>query len=156
MGPLACEHGCKDGLKANWTMAKARVLDNGIAAPRGMGLEGMAFEHFPYGMVVLDRDGRIVLRNLQARRLIEATGLPEQDATCCALLGCRAPATVLAEACLTELALARGAVLPEIRVDIKAQDGSVNALWVVAAITSCCSCAPDLRATAAAAPIHTG
>jgi DNA-binding SARP family transcriptional activator len=98
-----------------------------------MGLEGMAFEHFPYGMVVLDRDGRIVLRNLQARRLIEATGLPEQDATCCALLGCRAPATVLAEACLTELALARGAALPEIRVDIKAQDGSVNALWVVVA-----------------------
>jgi DNA-binding SARP family transcriptional activator len=111
-------------------MARAQALDNG-SAPQGE-LEWAAFQHFPYGILIVDRAGVIVSSNTQATRLIEACGLDATGARCCALLGCRSPETVLAEACLTELALERGEVLPEVRVDVKAGDG-VKALWVTIA-----------------------
>jgi DNA-binding SARP family transcriptional activator len=107
-------------------------LDNGIAGGTG-GLERAAFEGFPYGIVVIDREGSVVSRNVQATRLIEAMGLSEAEASCCKLLGCRTAETVLADVCIAELALARGEQMPEIRVDVKASDGSVRALWVAAA-----------------------
>jgi DNA-binding SARP family transcriptional activator len=105
--------------------AKARVRPS---------LELEAFSAFPYGLLVLERDGRVVCRNAQATRLIEAMGLPEAGLSCCTLLGCRAPDTVLADACLTELAIAREAALPEIRVDIELPTGP-SAMWVTAART---------------------
>jgi DNA-binding SARP family transcriptional activator len=95
-------------------------------------LELEAFSAFPYSLLVLDRDGRVVCRNARATQLIEAMGLTEAGLTCCELLGCRLPDTVLEAACLTELALARDAALPEIRVDIRAPDGA-TAMWVTAA-----------------------
>jgi DNA-binding SARP family transcriptional activator len=115
---------------ADRMMAKARVLDSG--ATQGE-LEWAAFQHFPYGCFIVDGDGTIVSSNLQALRLIEACGLDGADASCCKLLGCRRPDTVLAEACLTELAVARGEPLPEIRVDVTCQDGKVHTMWVVVA-----------------------
>ncbi len=95
-------------------------------------LELEAFSAFPYGLLVLDRDGQVVCRNARATQLIQAMGLPETGLTCCALLGCRLPDTVLEAACLTELALGRDAALPEIRVDVRAPDGA-TAMWVTAA-----------------------
>lgn len=68
---------------------------------------------------MLDGDGRVVCRNDEATRLIESLGLAEAKLTCCSLLGCRVPETVLEAACVTELALGRDAPLPEIRVDIR-------------------------------------
>jgi hypothetical protein len=56
-------------------------------------------------------------RNVQATQLVHALDLPEAGLTCCALLGCRTPDTVLEAACLTELAVGRDAALPEIRVE---------------------------------------
>lgn len=112
-------------------MAKAEAHDKGIVTVRG-DLEQASFQRFPYAMLVLDRRGKIISHNIQAGRLIEACGLDRTDVDCCALLGCRAPETVLAEACLTELAFERGEPLPEVRVDVKTADG-VRALWVVAA-----------------------
>ncbi|HEX4838351.1 MAG TPA: BTAD domain-containing putative transcriptional regulator [Solirubrobacteraceae bacterium] len=94
--------------------------------------EHEAFRHFPYGLVVVDRDGKVVSRNLAAARLIEATGHDAATLTCCRLLGCRAPETVLAEACVTELALAHGSSLPEVRVDIVTGE-NVEAMWIGAA-----------------------
>lgn len=113
-------------------MAEAHVVDNGNAADMEA-LEQVAFQHFPYGMLIVDRDGKILSSNIEAARLIQARGL-EEDAEigCCELLGCRTPETVLAEACLTELALARGEPLPEVRVDVQTGDES-KALWVVVA-----------------------
>jgi DNA-binding SARP family transcriptional activator len=107
-------------------------LDNGIAG-WSEGLERDAFRSFPYGIVVIDREGRIVSRNVQASRLIDAKGLDEAQATCCNLLGCRTAHTVLADVCIAELALARGQALPEIRVDVQTLDGNVRALWVATA-----------------------
>ncbi len=104
----------------------------GAQAPLRASLESEAFSAFPYGLLVLDRDGRVVCCNLQATRLIQAMGLPEAELTCCALLGCRLPDTVLEAACVTDLALSRGAALPEIRVDLRSRVGP-SAMWVAAA-----------------------
>jgi DNA-binding SARP family transcriptional activator len=90
-----------------------------------------AFSGFPYGLLVLDRDGRVVCRNLQATRLIQAMGLSEAGLTCCALLGCRLPDTVLEAACVTDLAFNHDTALPEIRVDIRLPTGPI-AMWVAA------------------------
>jgi DNA-binding SARP family transcriptional activator len=94
-------------------------------------MEQDAFRGFPYGLLVLDRRGRVLCRNAEAARLIEAAGLAESELTCCELLGCRRPDTVLASGCLTELALASESALPEVRVDVAAPDGTI-AMWVAA------------------------
>lgn len=107
-------------------------------------MEVDAFRRFPSGLLVLDRSGHLVCCNEEAARLIRALGLPARDLTCCALLGCRRPGTVLAAACLTELALSRGAALPEIRVDIATPEGPI-AMWVAAGAIG--------RATAASARV---
>jgi len=102
------------------------------SAPSRAPIELEAFHAFPYGLLVLDRSGRIVCRNREATRLIQAMGLPEDDLTCCALLGCRRPDTVLEAACLTDLALKHDGALPEVRVDLRTPAGS-TATWVAAA-----------------------
>jgi len=95
-------------------------------------LEREAFRRFPYSLIVVDRSGRIVARNLAGDRLIEAIGATGVDLTCCMLLGCRSSDTVLADTCLTDLARGRGEALPEVRVDVPAVDGA-RAMWVTAA-----------------------
>jgi|HubBroStandDraft_4_1064222.scaffolds.fasta_scaffold00902_12 DNA-binding SARP family transcriptional activator len=105
---------------------------NGVLAPPGSSLEQEAFRRFPYSLIVFDREGRLVAVNLEGRRLIEAMGLTGVELTCCTLLGCRTPESVLADACLTQLARGRGNALPEVRVDVPTAEG-VRAMWVVAA-----------------------
>jgi DNA-binding SARP family transcriptional activator len=107
-----------------------RRADAPVLSPVPMELE--AFHAFPYGLLVLDRHGRIVCRNRAATRLIQAMGLPDDGLTCCALLGCNQPDTVLAAACLTDLALRHDGALPEVRVDLRTPAGSA-ATWVAAA-----------------------
>ena len=102
------------------------------SAPADLALEHEAFRSFPYSLIVFDRKGRLVATNLEGERLIEAVGVPSADLTCCALLGCRVPESVLADACLTELARGRGEALPEVRVDVPTAEG-VRAMWVAAA-----------------------
>jgi DNA-binding SARP family transcriptional activator len=95
-------------------------------------LEREVFRGFPYGLLVLDRDGRMVSHNQEAKRLIEQMGLTAEGLTCCALLGCRRPETVLSTGCLTELAMGRGSALPEVRVDLATAGGSCS-MWIAAA-----------------------
>jgi DNA-binding SARP family transcriptional activator len=95
-------------------------------------MEREVFSSFPYGLLVLDRNGRMVSHNHEARRLIEEMGLTAEGLTCCALLGCKRPETVLSTACLTELAMGRGAALPEVRVDIATAAGTCS-MWIAAA-----------------------
>jgi DNA-binding SARP family transcriptional activator len=95
-------------------------------------LEHEAFRSFPYSLIVLDRDGRLVAVNLEGERLIEAMGISAAGLTCCDLLGCRSAEGVLGGACLTELARERGLALPEVRVDLQTAEG-IRAMWVTAA-----------------------
>jgi DNA-binding SARP family transcriptional activator len=117
---------------AKETMARAPVTTAGVTG-RGRLLQLAAFQQFPYGILVLEGDGRVASFNDEARGLIDAMGLEEAEATCCNLLGCRVPGTVLAEVCLTELARAREGALPEIRIDVTTADGALRALWVLVA-----------------------
>ncbi|HLH15321.1 MAG TPA: BTAD domain-containing putative transcriptional regulator, partial [Solirubrobacteraceae bacterium] len=87
---------------------------------------------FPYGLLVLDGGGRVVCANGEAARLLGAAGLAHEQQTCCALLGCAQPGTVLEQGCLTELARARGHALPEMRVELRSSAGA-RSMWVTAA-----------------------
>ncbi len=94
-------------------------------------LEMDAFRAFPYGLLVLDCNGKVICRNRAAMRLIESSGTQTEDLSCCTLFGCRRPGTSLAASCLTELVLAGEEALPEIRVDIPTLAGP-RVLWVAA------------------------
>jgi DNA-binding SARP family transcriptional activator len=112
--------------------AKVRTPATGPPTPSASSIKREVFEQFPYCMVVIDDSGRIVLHNARAARLIEAAGLRGEDLTCCALLGCRQPGTVLSEACISRLAIVRGEPLPEMRLDIQVGE-QVEGFWVTAA-----------------------
>lgn len=104
----------------------------GTGTRRRVSLESEAFDGFPYGLLVLDRGGRVVCRNRAAAQLIASLGLSKSKLTCCALLGCRVPDTLLEAACVTELALGRDTPPPEMRIDIGS--GSLeSAMWVTVA-----------------------
>jgi DNA-binding SARP family transcriptional activator len=90
-----------------------------------------AFDAFPDGLLVLDRTGRVVCSNREATRLVDLLGLETAGLTCCTLLGCGKPDTVLQGACLTDLALDRDTPLAEIRLDVGTR--SRRAIWVTAA-----------------------
>jgi DNA-binding SARP family transcriptional activator len=83
-------------------------------------------------LLVVDSNGTIVSRNLQAARLIEARSPAAERLTCCELLRCRDPDTVLANTCVTEAALEHKVAIPEVRVDIDTTTG-IKAFWVAAA-----------------------
>lgn len=117
------------------TTARAHSPNGALATP-GSILEQETFRRFPYSLIVLDPDGRLVAVNLEGERLIETMGLTGAELTCCRLLGCRSPESVLAETCLSELARSAGSALPEVRVDVPTPDG-VMAMWVAAAALLC-------------------
>jgi DNA-binding SARP family transcriptional activator len=114
------------------TSTRVRAHSRNGAAAADSSLEREVFQRFPYALVVVGGGGELLAQNLAAATLIEAVGLPDTPLTCCALLGCRTPKSVLAGTCLTELALQRRETLPEIRVDI-ATRGGARVMWVVAA-----------------------
>jgi DNA-binding SARP family transcriptional activator len=120
------------GIVGQTTGTPRPLTHDEIRAPALSSLETAAFHAFHDGLLILDSDGRVLCRNRAATRLIEAIGLSEAELTCCALLGCRRPGTVLATACVTKLALGRETPPPEIRVDI-ATDSGPTAMWVAVA-----------------------
>jgi DNA-binding SARP family transcriptional activator len=91
-----------------------------------------AFDALPYGLLVLDRSGRVLCSNREATRLVDLLGLEETGLTCCTLLGCGKPGTVLEAACITDLALAGDAPLAEIRVEIGSRSGNAISVTAVA------------------------
>jgi DNA-binding SARP family transcriptional activator len=104
----------------------------GIVKAGGAMIDREAFHRFPYGLIVTHEGGAIVSRNLEATRLIEGQELSPAGLTCCELIGCRTPDTVLAEGCVTEMALAQDGLLPEMRIDRKARFGP-RSVWIAAA-----------------------
>lgn len=114
------------------TSTTARTQSSeGLASTPGLDKE--AFKCFPYGLVVVDSDGRIRSHNLEAARLIEACRPSAVESlTCCELLDCRKPDAVLASTCITEAALRHKTAVPEVRIDINTVAG-LKAFWVTAA-----------------------
>ncbi|HTW41301.1 MAG TPA: BTAD domain-containing putative transcriptional regulator [Solirubrobacteraceae bacterium] len=116
---------------ATATRVGPRLID-GFPWSASASTQREAFECFPYSLLVLSGDGRVVCANRQAMCTIDALALPNTGLTCCALLGCRLVDTVLDGRCLTELALASGRVLPELRVELACATGA-RVMWVTAA-----------------------
>jgi DNA-binding SARP family transcriptional activator len=92
----------------------------------------LTFEQLPSGVLLAERGGRITGVNRAARRLL-GPAADDKAATCCAVFGCRREGTVLAGACITELALAATEPLPEVRVDLLAPHAGVDSVWIIAA-----------------------
>ena len=87
------------------------------------------FERFPYGLLVVDRDGELVGMNESCRRLFrEAAGRKGQSGRDCCELICRRfdeePDT-----CLSQRAFEKADSLPEIRVDLTSR-ARAGAAWV--------------------------
>jgi DNA-binding SARP family transcriptional activator len=85
-------------------------------------------EHLPYGLIVTAAGGDVIGLNPAAASMFGG-GFRNEEARCCALLGCGQPGSPLEEGCITELALRDRRLLPEVRVDFPGRDG---AAWVTA------------------------
>jgi DNA-binding SARP family transcriptional activator len=95
-------------------------------------LEREVFARFPYSLLIVDSNGRVICNNHAATPLIEASGLLDAELTCCALLGCRSEGGALASACVTEIALRHNRALPELHVQLETPSG-VGFVWLAAA-----------------------
>jgi DNA-binding SARP family transcriptional activator len=89
----------------------------GIAAE----LAAALIAHYPAAIVVQDATGHVVASNCAAAELLgDAFPLHIGTHIGCALLGCRAPDTRLADVCVHEIALRTDGPLPALRVDLPA------------------------------------
>jgi DNA-binding SARP family transcriptional activator len=90
------------------------------------------FEAFPYGILVVERDGAILAANPAAVAILgDAASTEGRPGSSCELLGCRHPGP-LENVCLTEMAAEQGHALPEIRLDLP-PGAPERAAWVTAA-----------------------
>jgi DNA-binding SARP family transcriptional activator len=92
----------------------------------------LVFEHFPYGLLLVERDGSILDLNRQARQLLAPPGqkISPDSWRCCDLI-CSRLEPVVGRLCLTERALEAEGPLPEVRMDIE-QGRLQAAAWVTA------------------------
>jgi DNA-binding SARP family transcriptional activator len=90
------------------------------------------YERFPYAIMVVDRQGRMITANRRGREILDSSESEEGVAhTCCSLFGCRTPGSPLERSCITELAWRNAKRLPELRLDVPR--APTGALWVTAA-----------------------
>jgi DNA-binding SARP family transcriptional activator len=87
-------------------------------------------EHFPFGVLELDAEGRAQSWNTAASALLG--DVLQSGTACCELFGCRSGDGALARSCLTDVVREEGAATPEIRVDLPGDDHA-GALWLTAA-----------------------
>jgi DNA-binding SARP family transcriptional activator len=102
----------------------------GITTPRRELLSDV-FEHFPYGIVVVDPAHRIVASNRAAAALVTLPPDVRGPGTCCDLFGCGRADTPLEGACLTEIAITTGERLPDVFLEPPCAPG--GPVWVTAA-----------------------
>jgi DNA-binding SARP family transcriptional activator len=93
------------------------------------------FQGHPYGLLVVDRDKRVVAYNAAVRRMLGEGASILREAThdqACRLVGCGSLDGPLAGSCLIDTALAATEALPEIRIDLP-PGARVSAAWITAA-----------------------
>jgi DNA-binding SARP family transcriptional activator len=90
---------------------------------------GPLFDAFPYGLVLARPDGDIVKLNRRARSTLLADGgAPLERWNCCELI-CDQAGPLLGTGCLSQLARATTADLPEVRIDVDGERLRTSA-WV--------------------------
>jgi DNA-binding SARP family transcriptional activator len=98
-------------------------------------LASAVFERYPYGVLVIEEQGRVLAHNVAARELLgESAGRLGDDEPhlACEILGCQKPGTPLEGLCLFDRVRTSEGPLPEFRVDLPAGCGA-EAAWVTAA-----------------------
>jgi DNA-binding SARP family transcriptional activator len=98
-----------------------------------MNAASAAFEHHPFGILVVVSSGRLTAANDRAAEILGDPGLGRRSPAprCCELLRCGTPDGPPEGRCLTDIALEVGHGLPEVRIDIGPDADS--AVWVTAA-----------------------
>ncbi|MDP9346152.1 MAG: winged helix-turn-helix domain-containing protein [Actinomycetota bacterium] len=119
-------------------MGRARQfeVENGGTSGGGS-MAAHVFRRYPYAIVVLDAEGRMVEGNERVRRVLPAQMAPGREhepGFGCELIGCRRPRGPLEEVCLHELALDNDGPVPEVRVDLQVASGAAAAWVTVAAL----------------------
>jgi DNA-binding SARP family transcriptional activator len=90
-------------------------------------------DRHPYGILVEDRQGRLVAYNQAAKSMVGGcVALEPGSAVGCAILGCKRAGGPFADTCLHARAREHGGPLPELRVDLP-RDAGVEAAWVTIA-----------------------
>jgi DNA-binding SARP family transcriptional activator len=90
------------------------------------------FERFPYGLVLVGRDGTVLHLNRKARHLLAPADSRARGGRwrCCDLI-CSRLEPIVGDGCLTERAIRADYALPEVRMDIE-QERLQCAAWVTA------------------------
>jgi PAS domain-containing protein len=108
-----------------------------VSGVLGQALEREAFEAFPYPMLVLDREGRVLRANAEAIRLIGQLRPPDEPLTCCALFGCGAAGSPLAGSRLARTLMDGGdGAAAELRAHLVTPAGRLAVSLVVARLAS--------------------
>src|SRR5262245_42881921 len=81
-------------------------------------MAGEVFDSFPYGIMVLDREGRMLACNQTLKELVGLPPAPNEELSCCELFGCRQTFGSLPNGCLTELELQDGGRLSALLVSL--------------------------------------
>jgi DNA-binding SARP family transcriptional activator len=114
---------------ADFATANAEEFGGARSADVDQTLLSAVFDSFPVGILVVDRSGIAIASN---RALTESLRAPRPGVdTCCELFGCRKAGGPLADACLTEAALAAGGRLVPVRIERDSRTAA--AVWVTAA-----------------------
>ena len=87
-----------------------------------------ALENLPWGVMVVDGTGRVVMVNAASEQLLG----PVVGKRCCELFACHTPDGPCGAACLTEYVAEHREALPETRIDLPAS-APAEALWLTAA-----------------------
>jgi DNA-binding SARP family transcriptional activator len=113
--------------------SEAAALTEGSAfSPQRLAMSPQLFERFLYGLVLVDRDGRVLYLNRRARQLL-TPGRREMAGgswKCCDLI-CGRLGPVVGGGCMSERMGKAGPQLPEVRIDIE-QDRLQTSAWVSA------------------------
>lgn len=90
------------------------------------------FEHFPYGLALVDRDGNVLCLNQKARQMLIPTEPQAAEGawTCCDLI-CDRLGPVVGGGCITERVQRGDGQVPEVRMDIE-RERLQAAAWVTA------------------------
>lgn len=109
-------------------------IDASLSAAR-LAESPQLFEQFPYGLVVADREGRVLQLNHRARQALLPADRPpiaEGRFSCCELI-CKRLGSILGTGCMSEWALQSEGELPEVRVDLE-QERLQTSAWVTASV----------------------
>ena len=117
------ERGISPGMEIDTSLGAARLAES-----------PQLFEQFPYGLLVANREGRVLQLNHRARQtLLPADPAPIAEGWSCCELICQRLGSILGTGCMSEWTLRAEGELPEVRIDLE-QGRLQTAAWVTTSV----------------------